>query len=108
MVADQVFLWHLPVVHDVNGSYQSQVTACQGHTPWTLWYTCLIPILVCIFHLSSGTHVLSYGTTLTNTQLCFGAGGMRPALVHIFHLMAQDLLTLGCALESLYTHIYRS
>ena len=23
MVADQVFLWHLPVVPDVNGSYQS-------------------------------------------------------------------------------------
>jgi len=23
MVADQVFLQHLPVVHDVNGSYQS-------------------------------------------------------------------------------------
>jgi len=55
---------------------------------------------------SSGTHVLSYGTALTNAQLCFGAGGMPPALVHIFHLMAQHLLTLSCALDSLY-HQYQ-
>ena len=29
-VADQVFLWHLPVIHDVNGSYQSLNTSLFG------------------------------------------------------------------------------
>jgi len=48
------------------------VTACQGHAPWTPWYTCLIPVLVHMFHPTSGTHLLSYGTALTNAQLCFG------------------------------------
>jgi len=43
---------------------------------------------------------------MANTQLCFGAGGRPPALVHIFHLMAQHLLMLGCALEFLY-HQYQ-
>ena len=78
-----------------------------GAHPLDPLYTCLIPVLVCMFHLSSGTHVLSYGTALANAPLCFGAEGMPPALVHIFHLMAQHLLTLSCALESLY-HQYQS
>ena len=60
-----------------------------------------------MFHLSSGTHILSYGTALANTRLCFVAGGMPPALVHIFHLMAQHSLTLSCAEESVY-HQYQS
>jgi len=27
------------------------VTACWGHTPWTPWYTCFIPVLVDRFYL---------------------------------------------------------
>jgi len=82
------------------------VTACRGHAPWTPWYTSLIPVLVHMFHPTSGTHLLSYGTALAKAWLCFGAGGMPPALVHIFHLMAQHSLTLSCALDSLY-HQYQ-
>jgi len=31
MVADQVFLWHLPVAHDVNGSYQSILPSASAY-----------------------------------------------------------------------------
>jgi len=59
---------------------------------------------VLMFNPSSGTHVLSCGTALANTRLCFGAGGMPPALVHIFHLMAQHSLMLSC----LMVHTFNS
>ena len=58
-----------------------------------LQYSCLIPVVP---PGPPGTHVLSCGTALANAQLSFGAGGMPPALVHVFHLMAQHLLTLSC------------
>jgi len=81
------------------------VTACQGHTPW---YTCLIPVLVCMFHPSSGRHVLSYGTALTNAQLCFGAGGMPPALAHFSSYgtaLADTQLCLGISILPISIHI---
>ena len=41
--------------------------------------------LVHMFHPSAGTHVLSFGTALTDAWLCLGAGAMPPALVLMFN-----------------------